>query len=487
MIEFSSKDINQLDKLEVEKQTLLDQVKLIKNGIEPVKLAAPAIINNGIIRLDDNHLETYKNIFNELSKNIKTTRFVPASGAASRMFKSFFHYLEHGTEDDEIKAFAKSLTSFAFYDQIKCSQQTDYSCAINNMINVVKLAALPKALIPFHQYAEDYRTSFEEHLVEAVEIIGKDRTVNIHFTISEAHQTKFDQLVNEQLKKYESKYNCKFNLSFSYQSKTTDTVALNDVNDLFRNDNNEIVFRPGGHGSLLKNLNDLDSELVIIKNIDNVQPDHLRPNTILYKKVLAGYLIDLQKKVSEHLQQMDSNEFDLDEIIDSIQNDLLIRLPSNFASFDSNEQVDFMKKKLNRPLRICGMVKNEGEPGGGPFWVLKNEEESLQIVESSQIELDNPHQAEIVKESTHFNPVDLVCWIKDYQGNKFDLAKFTDPGTAFVTEKSQNGKRLKVLEHPGLWNGAMADWITLFVEVPISTFSPVKTITDLLRKEHQLP
>ena len=487
MISLSKKDHIRLENQGISKQSLAQQIKLLENGTKPVVLVAPAIPYDGIIILGSQQLEQYKGAFDNRSKGIKITRFVPASGAASRMFKSFFQYLESGEEDDDVKLFARNLTSFAFYDQIKCSQQPEVNCAINNMINVAKLADLPKALIPFHQYKEGNRTAFEEHLVEAIQIMGNEKIVNIHFTISEAHQEKFNQLLDENLSKYEFKYGCKIKVQFSYQSSSTNTVALNDKNQLYRTSDKEIVLRPGGHGSLLKNLRELDADLVFIKNIDNVQPDPLKKDTILYKKLLAGYLIELQNKISSYLNSLDTNKFDFDEVIEFAKNDLQIKLSQTFSTLADVEQVQFLKSKLNRPIRICGMVKNEGEPGGGPFWVGNNGEVSLQIVETSQIDFDNPKQAEIVQAATHFNPVDLVCWLKDYQGKKFDLTKFSDRDTSFIAEKSQNGEKIKVLEHPGLWNGAMADWITIFVEVPVSTFSPVKTITDLLRIEHQKP
>jgi hypothetical protein len=317
-------------------------------------------------------------------------------------------------------------------------------------------------------------------------VLGAGKEISIHFTVSEEHRLKFNELLLAKKQELEETYNCKFNITFSYQHHATDTVAVNEDNSLFRNEDNSLLFRPGGHGSLLVNLNDLNGELVFIKNIDNIQIDHLRGTTIKYKQILAGYLIKLQGQIAEALLKIDNGEADSEELAQLATEHLSISLPAEFNQLGNAEKLNYLKTVLNRPIRVCGMVKNEGEPGGGPFWTRNSKGiESLQIVESSQMDLNNSSQAEIVKNATHFNPVDLVCWLKDYQGNKFDLSQYTDPGTAFISEKSQQGKTLKVLEHPGLWNGAMAEWITLFVEVPIETFSPVKTINDLLRKQHQ--
>ena len=486
MNDLGTNDVQQLKELGISLEALAHQVKQFEHGIDPVALISPCDVDNGIERFSSEELTYFGKYFEERVKGIEITRFVPASGAASRMFKAFFQYLESGTENQEVKSFANGFQSFAFYNLIKCQNEPDYSCAINNMINIHKLAELPKALIPFHSYAEASRTAIEEHLVETSLILNSIEQVNIHFTISEAHQNMFNNLIEQNIASYSAEYNCKYNISFSYQSHATDTVAVDSDNQLLRNVDGSLMFRPGGHGSLLMNLNDLDSDLIFIKNIDNVQPDHLKTSTVLYKKILAGYLLSKQAEISDLLAQLDNREVDLSRASLIIERDFNIRLPESFIQLGTEAKWQFLHAKLNRPIRVCGMVKNEGEPGGGPFWVRNaNGEGSLQIVESSQIDMQDNQQADIFRHSSYFNPVDLVCWIKDYKGNKFDLNNFTNPDTAFVSEKSQAGKVFKVLEHPGLWNGAMADWITLFVEVPIATFSPVKTITDLLRPEHQ--
>ena len=486
MRELSDYDIQQLKNLEISESTLAKQYHLFKKGIAPVVLISPASTDNGIIKLSKEEQYHFEEYFNEQSKGLEIIRFVPASGAASRMFKAFFQYLDSGIENQEIKSFASGFHSFAFYDEIKCGNESDYNCAISNMINTQQIAELPKALILFHNYADGSRTALEEHLAESALILDKQKEVSIHFTISESHQAKFDNLIKEKIDKYSLAHDCDYNLSFSYQSHATDTIAISSDDQLARNADGSIMFRPGGHGSLLMNLNNLSADLIFIKNIDNVQPDHIKANSILYKKILAGYLISIQKKAKKMLEKIDNYDIEYSEAISIIEKDFQIRLPESFSHLESASQKEILYEKLNRPIRVCGMVKNEGEPGGGPFWLKNNKDEvSLQIVESSQIDMQNKQQAEIFEQSTYFNPVDIVCWTKDYQGNKFDLPNFTDPNTAFITEKSQDGQSFKVLEHPGLWNGAMADWITLFVEVPISTFSPVKTITDLLRPQHQ--
>jgi uncharacterized protein DUF4301 len=485
--ELSSKDIDQLKELGISRDSLESQLKLFMLGVKPIKLQAAATINQGIVGIKPDWLNYYEEFFASQIKETQVIRFVPASGAASRMFKAFYQYLEHGEENSEIKSFADGYQALAFYDDIKCKNEPDYSCAINNMINTLRFAELPKAIIPFHQYNDGSRTALEEHLVEAALVAGKEKkNVNIHFTISQAHQSKFDELIRARIAKYQSAFNCNYKVTFSYQSHATDTVAVTPNNQIFRNTAGEMVFRPGGHGSLLNNLNELDFELIFIKNIDNIQPDHLKTGTVRYKKILGGYLISIQKKIAKILTKLDNKTIDFTDIVDFAVKELFIKIPASFDTFSTDEKLKYLHKKLNRPIRVCGMVKNEGEPGGGPFWVSNSQGEvSLQIVESSQINLADDSQLAIFSKATHFNPVDLVCWVKDYQGRKFNLAEFSDSDTAFITEKSQNGKPIKVLEHPGLWNGAMADWLTIFIEVPITTFSPVKTITDLLRKEHQ--
>jgi len=477
-------DLAQLQKLGVTEANLENQLKSFRDGVEPINLVATAVIDHGIKKMSNVEVSKYKTVFAQNLNKVEIMRFVPASGAASRMFKSFHKYLEDGEVNDEVKTFSDGFKSFAFYDKIKCSAEPEYTCAIQNMINTIKLSELPKALIPFHLYNDGSRTAFEEHLIESAQVLKGKQIIDIHFTISAAHEVKFKSIIEEKLDSIEEDYQCKFNITFSQQLHSTDTVGVTEGNDIFRHEDGSMLFRPGGHGSLLLNLDNLDSELVFIKNIDNIQINHLRQATIDYKQILAGYLIDLQDQLKLAHQKLSKGV--LDGIAKFAVNELMCQLDDNFDKMPHADQVSYLTGLLNRPMRICGMVKNEGEPGGGPFWTKNSKgHTSLQIVESSQMDLSNASQNDILIGSTHFNPVDLVCWIKDKDGKRFNLKEYVDPGTAFISEKSQKGETLKVLEHPGLWNGSMADWITIFVEVPMATFSPVKTINDLLRPQHQ--
>lgn len=486
MTTITEQDKKQLADHGIQLATFEKQIKTFENGVAPIQLTAPATIGHGILRFTEQELTQYESIFTDAAGNIKIQRFVPASGAASRMFKAFHQYLDDGIENDEIRVFREGLQSFAFYDKIKCQSKPEYSCAIHNMIKVQKLSELPKALIPFHAYEDGSRTSFEEHLAESAAVLTGCDKIDIHFTISEAHRAGFEALLAKKLPGLEEKYGCRFTVEFSYQHPSTDTVAVNNDNTPFRNADGSMVLRPGGHGSLIANLNDLDAELVFIKNIDNIQIEHLRDTSLRYKKILAGYLIALQKNVKEATEQLAGTHPDIQRILAFVKDTLNGRPEADFASLSQEEQINWLKTMLHKPIRVCGMVKNEGEPGGGPFWTRNSKGiESLQIVESSQIDLAQADQKDILNRSTHFNPVDLVCWLKDVDGSPFDLNQFIDRETSFISEKSQQGQTFKVLEHPGLWNGAMAHWITIFVEVPIATFSPVKTINDLLRPQHQ--
>ncbi|MDO4196922.1 MAG: DUF4301 family protein, partial [Prevotellaceae bacterium] len=315
-----------------------------------------------------------------------------------------------------------------------------------------------------------------------------DGMVNIHFTVSHDHLPLFKKHIAENLPKYEAKFGVKFDVSFSEQKPSTDTVAVNPDNTLFRNSDGSLLFRPGGHGALIENLNEIDADVIFIKNIDNVVPDRLKPETVQWKQVIAGVLVTLQKKAFEYLKVLESGKYDhakLEEIIRFVQQDLCCR-KSDIKELEDAELVIYLKKKLNRPMRVCGVVKNVGEPGGGPFLTYNQDGTvSLQILESSQIDKSNEEYMKMFTEGTHFNPVDLVCAVKDYNGKPFNLPDYVDPTTGFISSKSKNGKELRALELPGLWNGAMSDWSTVFVEVPLGTFNPVKTVNDLLREQHQ--
>jgi Domain of unknown function (DUF4301) len=436
---------------------------------------------------------------------------VPASGAASRMFKALFEFkdaFQHAQADEQLAknkaltAFFKDLRKFAFYQNLEESMAAKglnlsqaladkkYDLVLANLLEDSGLGYgnLPKGLLQFHSYESFTRTPAEEHLVEGANY-AKDAQgkVLLHFTVSPEHRSRFDELMAKVKNRYEKEYGVSYEIGFSEQKLSTDTIAVGLDNQPFRNKDGSLLFRPAGHGALLENLNELDADIIFVKNIDNVVPDRLKATTYTYKKAIAGLLLDYQQRIFAYLDQLDKGEANdqlLDEIASFLEKELCVKTDQSFASKDL--KISYLRGKLNRPIRVCGMVKNEGEPGGGPFWAKNSDGSmSLQIAESAQIDMDNAAQKAIAASATHFNPVDLVCATKDYKGRKFDLLQFRDPMTGFISEKSKDGKTLKALELPGLWNGAMADWNTLFMEVPIETFNPVKTVNDLLRDQHQ--
>ena len=433
-------------------------------------------------------------------------KFVPASGAASRMFKNLFEFLGADYDVPETKfekTFFEQIEKFAFYNDLNAAcekafeknipalmAEGDYKAVVAALLEAAGLnyGALPKGLLKFHRYEDGSRTPLEEHLVEgALYAANKNGKVNVHFTVSPEHRRLFENLVADKAAVYAKKYGVDYNVTFSEQKPCTDTIAADMNNQPFR-DNGKLLFRPGGHGALIENLNDLDADIIFIKNIDNVVPDKLKGDTVLYKKLIAGVLVALQQKAFAYLELLDSGRYTHEqvlEILQFLQKKLFCKNPET-KNLEDAELVLYLKEKLNRPMRVCGMVKNVGEPGGGPFLAYNSDGTiSLQILESSQIDMDDPEKKEMFEKGTHFNPVDLVCAVRDYKGHKFDLVNFVDKATGFISYKSKNGKDLKALELPGLWNGAMSDWNTVFVEVPIETFNPVKTVNDLLRPEHQ--
>lgn len=513
---FSENDLAQLMDKGIELQSVERQLNQFACGFPPVKLADAATIENcGIIKISEEKTEQLLNFYGRAKLSKSIMKFVPASGAASRMFKSLFavreeygrkHPLPIDWHNDKrfssLTEFLYKIKNFAFYDDLvkvmkkggfdlnKCLADGDWITIIDCLLDESGLnyAALPKGLLKFHKYPEGSRTAFEEHLVEAALYCSVSGLCRIHFTISPEHIRQFLDLLHKVKGQYESLYSVRYDVSYSVQKTSTDTIAVDLNNKPFREANGTLVFRPGGHGALLENLNDLDSDIIFVKNIDNIVPDRLKNTTVLFKKILSAYLFEMQEQIFSYLRMLDSDAVS-DEVIEKIflfaEKSLNISMKGGSVS-GREEKIGFLKRKLNRPLRVCGMVKNEGEPGGGPFWVKdKQGEISLQIVESSQVNLDDARQKELFNNSTHFNPVDLVCGVKNYKGEKFNLLDFVNPETGFISVKSKDGRELKALELPGLWNGAMADWITLFVEVPLITFNPVKTVNDLLREEHQ--
>ena len=504
----NEKDLQYLDKKGISPEKAQYQLEQFKNGFPFMDIQRPASASDGIIRLDEEQKLMFTDQYrNGIEEGISILKFVPASGAATRMFKDLFTFINASKEEQEeskksgpINIFLSHIEYFAFSKQLQSICNIDFSNSeevLKNGAFIVEKLLLsdglnygtyPKGVLQFH-LSEDKPTSpIEEHMVEGA-LYGQDNEgiVNLHFTVSEDHIKLFEEIVNKNISLFEAKFDVTYNISYSTQKSYTDTIAVNPDNSPFRLEDEQILFRPGGHGALIENLNDLDADIIFIKNIDNVVPSYRLKDTIQYKEALAGILYFYQQKVFEYLEMLDKDESNndlTDEILDFMQVELFITIPDNLSN--TKEKVNFIKTKLNRPIRICGMVKNEGEPGGGPFWGIgKNGEVSLQVVESSQIDMNNTAKKKLVSESTHFNPVDLVCATKNYKGEKFNLLEYVDPKTGFISSKSLNGKDLKALELPGLWNGAMSDWTTLFVEVPVSTFNPVKTVNDLLRIQHQ--
>lgn len=484
-----------------------EQLSFIAKGFPYLRLKGSATEGNGIVLLSSEDEDKYVNEWDEFLKSqAKVVKFVPASGAASRMFKSLFEFLDGESEKpqtDSEKKFFSRIHDFAFADDLDkvCLKNNgksidqlvasgDFKSVVRNLLSQEGLnyGSLPKGLLIFHSYKDGTRKPIDEHLAEGkLYAINGDKTVNIHFTVSHEHKKLFmDEIVNS-VKAAEKGSDVKFDISFSEQKPETDTIAADMDNQPFR-ENGEMLFRPGGHGALIENLNDLDADIVFIKNIDNVVPDRLKDTTARYKKILAGILVSYQKKAFKYIKLIESGKYsheDIVEITQFLQRNFCTRNPETKLLEDS-ELVLYLKNKLNRPIRICGMVKNLGEPGGGPFWAYNQDGTySLQILESSQIDLNNPESKEMFEKGTHFNPVDLVCSLRNSKGEKFNLPDYVDKQTGFISQKSKNGKKLKALELPGLWNGAMSDWNTVFVEVPILTFNPVKTVNDLLRPEHQ--
>ncbi|WP_230981371.1 DUF4301 family protein [Echinicola salinicaeni] len=488
-------------------ETVELQIQNFTKGFPYLPIVKAASIGNGIITVNDDEIKDYLLSYNDKVSEKELVKFVPASGAATRMFRDLFAYLE---ADDQslasnpfVEKFISNLKTFAFYKDLsevlaeadldinQLIDQENYSTIIDYLLNEKGLSYgnLPKGLLKFHRYEDGSRTPVYEHFVEGLQYgLGKNNTVRLHFTVSPEHQERFEDKVNFLKKSLGDRFNVNFEVSFSQQKKSTDTIAVNPDNTPFIEEDGEILFRPAGHGALLENLNEIDADIIFIKNIDNVVPDHLKETTKSYKIALASILLDLQNEVFDLLIKMDndSNTDTLSASVDLLQNKLGLQFPSEFNNWENEIKFSYVKSKLNRPIRVCGMVENTGEPGGGPFWVKdKDGAISLQIGETAQLDLNNPEQASILKHSTHFNPTDLVCAVRNYKGEKFNLMKHRDPETGFITTKSKNGKELKAQELPGLWNGSMADWNTLFVEVPLSTFNPVKTINDLLREQHQ--
>lgn len=486
--------------------TVAQQIQHFENGFPFLKITAPATPGDGIKVLTDKELSHHLATYPEKAAQIEVLKFVPASGAASRMFKDLFAFLEGDGDISKsafVQKFMNNIEKFAFYedlDEVLESQGSSIYHALDTKDYKSILAALlldeglgygnlPKGLLKFHRYKDGRRTPAYEHLIEGVQYaIGKGSIVKIHFTVSPEHAPKFKAEIEKILAGIEKEFGVNFEISYSQQKKSTDTIAVNTDNSPFTEEDGSILFRPAGHGALLENLNEVSADLIFIKNVDNVVPDRLKDETKTYKMAIGGMLLEAQEKVFESLHALDKeeNEESVSKAEDVLTQALGVKVPEDFSHLSIEAKAAFLKVKLNRPIRICGMVKNTGEPGGGPFWVKEEDGfQSLQILETAQIDLNDPASKDHFNSATHFNPVDLVCATRNYKGESFDLLQYRDMMTGFITEKSKSGKDLKALELPGLWNGAMSGWNTIFVEVPLITFNPVKTVNDLLRDEHQ--
>lgn len=505
----TEKDKALLAKKGISEEKFEHQLACFATGFPFLRLAAAASVEKGILTPNAEEEKDFLTSWENYTTNEqnKVVKFVPASGAASRMFKNVFAFVDaeynEPTTDFE-KFFFDNIHKASYFNDLDTACIRLFDRNIDNLIvtnqqkKVAKAmlsaeglnyGALPKGLLKFHRYPEGSRTPLEEHLVEgALYAREKNNTVNVHFTVSPEHRSLFEALVKEVVPTYEAKFGVKYHVTFSEQKPSTDTVAANPDNTPFRTKDGNLLFRPGGHGALIENLNDIDADVVFIKNIDNVVPDRLKEDTVRYKKLLAGVLVKLQAQAFAYLRKLDSGKYTMDELremLQFVQKKLFTKNPDT-KMLEDTEMAIYLRKKLNRPMRVCGMVRNVGEPGGGPFLAYNADGTiSLQILESSQIDMNDPEKKEMFEKGTHFNPVDLVCAIKDYKGQAFHLPDYVDPQTGFISHKSKDGKELKALELPGLWNGAMSDWNTVFVEVPLSTFNPVKTVNDLYREQHQ--
>ncbi|MCI9846744.1 DUF4301 family protein [Flavobacterium pectinovorum] len=512
---FSSADFVEIYNHGIPFENILKQLKIFKKGISKCNLISPATVNNGILSLSTADFEEKANFFDINKGDFKICKFIPASGAATRMFKFLIAFLNsydieketinsyiNRKKDNDLSIFIVGMDKFPFFkavykklkevypdfDALDRDHKNYYFIKMLLSPDFFDFANKPKAVLPFHKYKTHIATPIEEHLNECVHYAATNKSSDLHFTVSEVHQELFEKTIDEVKTKVESESGTQINISFSYQNKRTDSIAVDVKDNVFRNQKGSFIFRPGGHGALIENLDNIDADIIFIKNIDNVIQNNI-DKTTLYKKGLAGILIEAQQKVFGYLNAIEKKqvkEEDIEEIVKFLMQKLTIEMTGDFNKFTFENKISKIKELLDKPIRVCGMVKNEGEAGGGPFWTRNDKGDiSLQIVESSQVDLTNKKQKSILENATHFNPVDLVCSTKNYKGEKFDLTEFVDHNTGFIVEKSAEGKVVKNYELPGLWNGGMSNWLTIFVAVPLITFNPVKTVNDLLKPAHQ--
>lgn len=513
----TKEDIAALHSQGISKEKLEEQLAIFKQGIPFADLRDPAIVGDGIYTCNQQEQEQLVSLFNHKKETLELLKFTPASGAATRMFKFLFKFLKeyspeketvnayiNKTNAQDVRLFFVGLDSFPFYEEVRQKLHDKYPEEEQNNIDLnryrfvqmmldseeLNFGNTPKGLFPFHRYKHHNATAFEEHLFEAALYANTKGVAKLHFTISQEHHDAFKTQFLDCKEKIEARTQTIFDITYSFQKSTTNTIAVSKENIPIRKPDGNLCLRPGGHGSLIENLNEQEADIIFIKNIDNVVVAKYEEDVAFYKKMLAGKLLQLQAESFKYLKTIDSLELDektILEIVNFLQNVFSLKLASDFEKFSTKYQIEYLREQLDKPIRVCGMVQNEGEPGGGPFWVKHESGKiSLQIIESVQIDPKNERQQKVKAASTHFNPVDIVCGVKDYKGNKYDLTQFIDKKAPFITHKTLQGKPIKALEHPGLWNGAMAHWNTLFIEVPIITFNPVKTVNDLLKPAHQV-
>ncbi len=476
---FTPQDLEQISAHKLTVEAIERQINNFKDGFPSLPIARAASVGDGITRLSAEELSAAETYYMENGTKLSIVKFVPASGAATRMFKELFEFVNDDKRTAGIDYLLENIERFAFYAELKSllPEGADDKAIVNAIIGEgLGYGSKPKGLVTFHSYGSGNRKAVEEHLVEGALYASSAGVSRIHFTVSPEHKSSFQELLKTSVPRFEAMFGVQFEISFSEQSPATDTVAVNPDNTLFRTGAGKLLFRPAGHGALIENLDAIDADVIYIKNIDNVTTDALRGDTVSYKRALAGILLELQEQSFERLKALEVDGADIDEIARFVEEKLCVRLPANYGAAT-------LRAILDRPIRVCAMVRNQGEPGGGPFWVVGDDgSQSLQIAESSQISKEDAH---LMSSATHFNPADLVCGVKNSKGEKFNLKDFVDYTTGFISEKSSEGRALRAQELPGLWNGSMAKWNTIFVEVPISTFSPVKVVQDLLREQHQ--
>ncbi|WP_418679333.1 DUF4301 family protein [Alistipes putredinis] len=476
---FTKEDFVQMEEHGLTPAALETQLKNFREGFLFLPVTRAASCGDGIRVLDAAGIEQAAARYDRAKESLRVVKFVPASGAATRMFKDLFEFVREGRRTAVVGELLANRRRFAFWPELRTiiGDDADELRTVENIVaEGLRYGETPKGLVSFHRYGDEVRKAVEEHLVEGAQYAAAGGEVKIHFTVSPEHLTRFEALLAEKIPGYESRFGVKYRISFSVQDPSTDTLAVNPDCTPFRRADGRLLFRPAGHGALIGNLGKIDADIVFVKNIDNVTTDARRGDTVLYKKALAGVLLALQERIFEYLMALEVPGAELEPIAAFIENELCVKLPKDYGTA-------LLRQVLDRPIRVCGMVRNEGEPGGGPFWVTGADGlETLQIAESNQIA---PEKRELMRLATHFNPVDLVCSFRTSKGGRFDLQEFVDPATGFISRKSDGGRELLAQELPGLWNGAMARWNTVFVEVPITTFSPVKVVTDLLRPEHQ--